>query len=146
MKTKSIYTIFTFGHSNRPLDIFLSKLTENNIEVLVDVRTYPVSRWTPHFSQNILAMALETINIHYLYRGQNLGGRGENTGYEDAIDELSAIAKEGRNICVMCSEGDFRKCHRYTDLTPSFEKRGLSVVHLQYENKNELKRITNSRE
>lgn len=145
MNKKAIY-IYSIGHSNRPLDIFLSKLTENNIEVLVDVRTYPFSRWTPHFSQSILSMALETVNIHYLYRGQNLGGRGENTGYEDTINELSTLAKDGRNICVMCSEADYRKCHRYTDLTPSFEKRGLSVVHLQYENKNELKRITNSGE
>lgn len=143
MKTKSIYT---FGHSNRPLDIFLSKLTENKIEVLVDVRTYPVSRWTPHFSQNILSMALETVNIHYLYRGQNLGGMGKNWGYEDAIDELSTLSKKGINVCVMCSEANYLKCHRYTDLTPSFEKQGLSVVHIQYENKNEPKRITNTGE
>lgn len=130
MKEASIYTI---GHSNKSLEVFLQKLSENEITVLVDVRTIPYSRYG-HFNGNILQALLEECGITYLYRGKNLGGKAENTGYEEAVDELLEIAKHGHNVCVMCSEGDYRKCHRYSTLTPSFEQRGASVVHITYEN------------
>jgi uncharacterized protein (DUF488 family) len=43
------------------------------------------------------------------------------------------MVKEGKKICVMCSESDPMKCHRYTILTPSFEAKGLKVEHILYE-------------
>ena len=55
-------------------------------------------------------------------------------GYEEAINELTELAKSGKRVCVMCSEKDYKKCHRFTMLTPSFEERGLLLVHIQYEN------------
>lgn len=131
---KSSKTIFSFGHSNKPLAIFLNKLAEHKIEVLVDVRTIPISRYLPYFNANALHRALANKNIQYLWRGKNLGGRGVNVGYEEAIDEIANLAKDGTRACVMCSEADYKKCHRYLTLTPSFKERGLSVVHIEYEN------------
>lgn len=133
MNEQPIYTIYSSGHSNRSIEEFLFKLKENRIDILVDVRSVPVSRWTPHFGKMMLERALESENIQYLYRGQNLGGRGDNEGYEEAIGELTELAKNDLNVCVMCSEGDYRKCHRFTTLTPSFEARGLFVTHIEYE-------------
>jgi len=125
-------TIYTIGHSNKTLPVFLKTLKKHGIQVLVDVRTIPLSRFYPHFNRNALQSALEKRDIQYLWRGQNLGGRGVNVGYEDAIDEVVRMAK-GKRVCVMCSEGDYHKCHRLTMLAPSFEERGLEVVHTVYE-------------
>jgi len=135
-------TIFSFGHSNRTIWEFIGKLKSNRIDVLVDVRTIPISRYCPHFNQNALQGELSKQSIKYLWKGRNLGGRGINEGYEEAIDELTTMARQGMRVCVMCSENDYRKCHRYLTLTPSFEARGLKAIHIQYENGNE-KRTNN---
>ncbi len=140
MKKTNKKFIASIGHSNVSIDTFLKKLKDNNIEVLVDVRTIPMSRFCPHFSKNALQTALTEQDIQYLFRGLNLGGRDLNVEYEDAIDELVAMAKAGKKICVMCSEGNYLKCHRYSTLTPSFEDRGLRVNHIEYE---KIKRTKN---
>ena len=130
MKNKKV---FTCGHSNKPIVVFIDNLKKNKIEVLVDIRTIPVSRFCPHFNQNALQHSLNSENIKYLYRGKNLGGRGINIGYEKAIDEIVEMVENKMLVAVMCSEGDYHNCHRFTDLTPSFEERGLEVVHIEYE-------------
>lgn len=138
--------IASVGHSNKPIVIFLKALKKHKIDVLVDVRTTPRSRFCPHFNQNALQDTLTKANIKYLYRGKNLGGKGINVGYEEAIDELVVLARHGAKVCVMCSESDYRKCHRYTVLAPSFEGRGISMNHIEYENKPKLvapKKATN---
>ncbi len=132
---KKVFTIFTAGHSNRPITDFLGILKKSKIEVLADVRTIPLSRFCPHFNQKALEATLAKAHIKYLYRGKNLGGRGVNVGYEEAIDELVGLAKKGTRVAVMCSEGDYHDCHRYSTLTPSFEERKLTVEHIVYEKK-----------
>jgi len=131
---KQTKTIYSFGHSSKPLATFLNKLADYKIEVVVDVRTFPTSRYLPYFNKNALHSELAKRAIKYLWKGKNLGGRGVNVRYEETIDELSEMAKNGTRVCVMCSEGEYKKCHRYLVLTPSFEERGLSVTHIEYEN------------
>lgn len=122
--------ITDIGHSNRAYSEFLKILKDNKIEILVDIRSFPRSRFCPNFNQKRLDQSLKEDNIQYLFRGNNLGGRGENIDYEETIDELVEMVKAGKQVCVMCSEKDYKKCHRYTILQPSFEQRGLSVKHI----------------
>lgn len=124
--------MYSIGHSNRAFSEFLNKLQKYGIDVIVDVRTYPRSRFCPWFNEKRLANALNDANISYLPRGKNLGGLGENTHYEETLDELVELSKQGKNVCLMCSEADYKKCHRYETLTPSLEKRGVSIVHITY--------------
>jgi hypothetical protein len=65
--------IFTIGHSSHPLGTFLWLLHKHEIEALVDVRRYPVSRRNPHFSREALSACLaeESIQYHWL---EPLGG------------------------------------------------------------------------
>jgi uncharacterized protein (DUF488 family) len=42
-------TLWTIGHSTRPLQNFVSLLEENRIELLADVRRFPGSRRLPQF-------------------------------------------------------------------------------------------------
>lgn len=126
--------IASVGHSNKPVAVFLETLKKHKIEVLVDVRTTPVSRYCPYFNKNALQDTLNKVDIKYLYRGKNLGGRGVNVAYEETIDELVSLARKGASVCMMCSEKSFKDCHRYITLTPSFEERGITVNHIEYEN------------
>lgn len=124
--------IKTIGHSNKTIDVFLDTLQKHGVEMLVDIRTIPRSRFSPHFNEKALGSSLAKRAIKYLNRGQNLGGRGENVYYEEAIEELVELARQGVRVCVMCSEADFRECHRYSTLTPSFHQRDIEVIHIEY--------------
>lgn len=123
-------TVFSIGHSNRAYSEYLKVLKDNNIDVIVDIRTFPRSRFCPHFNRKRLEESLGKENIKYLFKGNNLGGLGDNENYEETIDELVDLSTQGKRVCVMCSEKDYKKCHRYEMLTPSFEERGLEVIHI----------------
>lgn len=124
--------IFTIGHSNRAFSEFVQKLKENKIEAIIDVRTFPRSRFCPQFNQKRLAEELLKHKVQYIFKGKNLGGRGENTDYEETLDELSTMVKGGQKICVMCSEGDHKKCHRYDILEPDFLDREIISHHIEW--------------
>ncbi len=124
--------VFSLGHSNRAFSEFLHKLKEHNIELVVDVRTYPRSRFCPHFNRKALESELAKQGIQYIFRGNNLGGLAENTDYELTIDELSDTALD-LNLCLVCSEGKYIDCHRHSVLEPSFEERGVVVTHIEYD-------------
>ena len=124
--------IYMIGHSVRAISEFLDKMKGYQIDILVDIRTYPRSRFQSQYNQKALADSLSSVGVFYIYRGKNLGGKEENVDYEETIDELVDIINGGENVCVMCSEGDYRKCHRSTMLEPSFRERGLNVVHITY--------------
>jgi len=71
MQTQTLYTI---GHSNRSMDDFLELLKVNEIEILVDVRSQPISSRFPHFNQTELREPLEKVDITYHWAGRQLGG------------------------------------------------------------------------
>jgi uncharacterized protein (DUF488 family) len=124
-------TLFTIGHSILAFSEFSQKLKDNEIGVLVDIRSHPYSRFCPQFNHKRLSDELNNEKITYLFKGNNLGGKGENINYEETIDELVEMIKKGDKICVCCSERDHRKCHRFSMLTPSFELRGVKVEHIE---------------
>jgi len=51
-------TLFTIGHSNMDLNSFVKLLKDNTIEVLVDVRSNPYSRFASHFNK-VMLLALK---------------------------------------------------------------------------------------
>ena len=77
-------------------------------------------------------MCLATNNIIYDYRGLNLGGLGENVDYQQTLEEIVALAGS-ENVALMCSEKDYRKCHRYTMLAPDIELLGKTLEHIAYD-------------
>ena len=46
--------LWTIGHSNHEPDRFAELLLDNRIDFLVDVRSYPYSRYAPHFNREEL--------------------------------------------------------------------------------------------
>jgi uncharacterized protein (DUF488 family) len=140
--------IYTIGHSNHTIESFIALLRRHAIEVLVDVRSQPYSRYVLHFNREPLAHALREQGFTYEHRGDRLGGRPADEsfllangsvdydrlraseGFQQALDELLALAQE-RRVALMCAEGDHHRCHRGQLITPALLARGVTVLHIQ---------------
>lgn len=127
--------MLSVGHSNRPLEAFVSLLRTANIETVVDVRRHPRSRW-PQFNRAALERALTQRGFTYVWLGAQLGGFREG-GYDtwmrtkefaDGIDALEDLARTSR-VAFMCSEGEPWKCHRRF-VSRALLQRGHAVSHL----------------
>lgn len=143
-------SIWTVGHSTRSAEEFNELLRVHDIEVLVDVRTFPGSRRYPQFNKGQLSEALQANGIEYVH-SPKLGGRRQarkdsvNTawrnegfrGYADhmeteefqkGIEELLELARVKRTS-VMCAESLWWRCHR--SLIADFLKAGgVDVIHI----------------
>ena len=73
MTMKPSRRIFTLGSSTRSPQEFLDLLVHYQIEVIVDVRRFPTSRFE-HFVRENLAFLLEEKGIAYLHLGGGTGG------------------------------------------------------------------------
>jgi hypothetical protein len=67
-------TIWTIGHSVRPIDEFTTALDAYDIELVADVRRFPGSRRLPHYSAPTLDAALRERGVSYKWL-EALGGR-----------------------------------------------------------------------
>jgi len=121
--------LWTIGHSNHPADRFSALLQQHGIETVVDVRSQPYSRFSPHFRQARLRDLLLDIGISYLFLGDELGGRPKGPGLYnsagnvlyDRVARTECFAKglrrlmataETQQVAAMCSEEDPTRCHR----------------------------------
>ncbi len=140
--------LFTIGHSNHPLDRFLALLKSNRIEVLVDARTRPYSRFAPHFNKNALTASLQQLGIAYLFLGQELGGRPEGSEFYDEAGHVlyhriadSPLFHAGitrledeigqHRIAVLCSEENPAVCHRHLLVGRVMAERGAIITHIR---------------
>lgn len=140
--------LYSIGHSNHPLQHFLDLLGEHGIEALVDVRSIPSSRYSPHFSRAPLERALTRAGIQYVYMGRDLGGRPEGAEFYDTagkvlyarvarsplfqerIDRLVANFVQQRTA-IMCSEEDPAMCHRHLLLGRVLARREVPLLHIR---------------
>jgi uncharacterized protein (DUF488 family) len=135
-------TLFTIGHSNHSLEHFASLLEQHGIQVVVDVRSAPYSKYASQFNKEMLESGLRRRGIQYIYEGKHLGGRPEDPScyktrhlpavdeeveylhevdypavmqkpwFEKAIERVLKLA-EDKMVAVMCSEEDPANCHRH---------------------------------
>ena len=133
--------LFTVGHSNHDFEKFINLLTKHSIEVIVDVRSSPYSRYLPHYNRDELKTRLKEYGIKYLYLGEELGARraesecysGDTAKYKLIaktklfLDGLQRIEKglETHRISLMCSEKDPLTCHRTILVGRTLISRGL---------------------
>jgi uncharacterized protein (DUF488 family) len=143
-------TVYTIGHSTRGIEELVELLRENAVQLLVDVRRFPVSRRYPHFTGADLAASLAEAGIAY-HHERDLGGHREprpgspNTalraaafrGYADhmatpAFREALARLQEraaAQPTAFMCAEADPRHCHRQL-LADAMVARGARGLHI----------------
>ena len=77
---------YTVGHSTRKIEEFISLLKASRIELLVDVRAFPVSTRNPQFNKKNLKTYLSQNGIEYIWLGRELGGYRSKS---DGLGELS---------------------------------------------------------
>jgi uncharacterized protein (DUF488 family) len=141
-------SLFTVGHSNHPLGVFVELLKRYEIQVLVDTRSYPYSRHVSHFNREELHQALNRAGIKYLYMGKELGGRpdedefydgerhvlyyrlAESSAFLGGIERLERGIRRFR-VAVMCSEENPSICHRHLLVGRVMAGRGARVQHIR---------------
>lgn len=121
--------VWSIGHSTKPLQEFIETLKFYKINVLVDVRKSPYSKFAPQFNRQILSKALIMNGIKYQWEGNNLGGFGVNLYWKEKIKEISDRCEKER-IVIMCSEGDYKKCHRSQNIEPDLKKYEVKMKHI----------------
>jgi uncharacterized protein (DUF488 family) len=140
--------LFSIGHSNHVFERFLDLLRQHRIEVLVDARSHPYSRYAPHFDTASLKEAVTKAGIKYLYLGKELGGRPEGGEFYDAeghvlywrvaeapwfldgIERLQNGITKYR-VALMCSEENPSACHRRLLVGRVLATRGIQVEHIR---------------
>jgi uncharacterized protein (DUF488 family) len=127
--------IYSLGTSNRTFDEFLDLFREHGVQVGVDIRSFPTSRF-PHFIKESLQRALESEGILYHYLGKELGGfrKGgylahmETESFRKGLERLEEIGRE-RKCVFFCSEKFPWKCHRRWVAGKLIQK-GWKVIHI----------------
>src|SRR6478609_4086425 len=84
MTGESQLSVLTIGHSKHPIDTFLGLLRQHGVEVLVDARSQPASRFSPQFGRRPLERAVTAASIEYVFMGDALGGRPRAQACYDA--------------------------------------------------------------
>lgn len=155
-------TLWTIGHSTKPIDEFITLLKAHRIQHLVDVRTIPRSRHNPQFNQESLSDSVKAEDLSYIHMQElgglrkarkdsvNAGWRNESfRGYADymqteefkmALDELM-IKGRLQPIAIMCAEAVPWRCHRSL-IADALVSRGWEVRHIMTEAKADRHRLT----
>ncbi len=123
------------GTSNRMFKEFLEMLREYKIEMVIDVRSFPTSKF-PHFKKEDLSQSLAEENLGYFYLGKELGGfrRGGYEVYTQTLEYLvgmellERMAARCRSV-VICAERFPWRCHRRF-IGRSLMERGWNVKHI----------------
>jgi uncharacterized protein (DUF488 family) len=150
-------TIWTVGHSTHSAEEFAQILLAHEIQVLVDVRSFPGSRRYPQFNRAALAESLRQVGIEYRHEPR-LGGRrtpradSHNTAWQNAsfrayadhmeseefrkgVKDLLELAENGRTA-AMCAESLWWRCHRSL-ISDYLKATGHTVIHILSETKTE---------
>ncbi|MDY2943077.1 MAG: DUF488 domain-containing protein [Paludibacteraceae bacterium] len=150
-----MYPLYTIGHSNQSFEEFAEILQAQKIDVIVDVRSVPASKYTPQFNKEPLSNSLKRLGINYLSFAKEFGARrtdaldkDNNVDFEKAVQTtaffhgverlLNGLSK-GYRISLMCSEADPIECHRFAMISRYFYEHGIDVCHIikekdRYEN------------
>ena len=150
-------SIWTIGHSTLSIGEFLSVLSSFQIELLVDVRSFPASRRYPHFNKEELRTSLTAVGIDYVHMPE-LGGRRKTRldsknvvwrnqsfrGYADYMEtqafregatQLRERARDRRTV-IMCAEAVWWRCHRSL-IADYLKADDVTVIHILSEEKSE---------
>ena len=143
-------TLWTIGHSNRPVAELIAMLTQAAIATLVDVRAQPHSARHPQFNEESLRESCGQANIVYHWAGRHLGGKralhfdsphialdegrrgfADHMGteiFKKAVSQVVGLATRAPTA-MLCAERDPEHCHRAL-IADYLTLQGIRVVHL----------------
>ena len=143
-------TLWTLGHSTRPIDEFIGLLRAHQISLLVDVRTIPRSRYNPQFNMDTLAQSLRDAGLQYRHlpelgglrkpkkdsfndgwRNASFRGYADYMQTEEFLNALEALTADSRlqPTAIMCAEAVPWRCHRSL-IADALVSRGWDIRHI----------------
>ncbi len=157
--------IYTIGHSTRSAAELIELLRQAGVDLLVDIRTVPRSRFNPQFNADVLPQTLASTGLGYRHLAELGGLRGHpkeappsrNTAWRNeafrnyadytagstfrsGLDALLGLADE--YVCaIMCAEAVWWHCHRRI-VADYLLARGREVRHIMRPGKIELATLT----
>lgn len=154
MEKPSIYSI---GHGNKSIETLIDELRHFGIDYLIDIRSKPYSKYSPHFNQNSLKFSLLEKKITYVFMGDILGGLPDDqtcytNGYVDyvklkekdffktGLQRLITANDKKIKVVIMCSESKPEECHRTKLIGEELRKKGINLKHIT-RTKNKLKQL-----
>lgn len=136
------------GYGGRELAELIDLLRVNDIEYVVDVRSFPFSRHKPQFSREPFANTLASHGLTYVFMGEELGGRPKDSDcydaqghvdygrcrerpvFQEAINRLMSGWEEEHHLALLCSEGKPEECHRTKLVAEVLIEHGVEVEHI----------------
>jgi uncharacterized protein (DUF488 family) len=145
--TPADHTLYTIGHSNHALEVFLTLIAQHQIDTLGDVRSSPYSKYNPQFNREAFASSLAQIGVQYAYWGNDLGARQleekflaggqvdfgkytQSAKFQTALSRLRSAVPTSR-IALMCAEKDPITCHRTILVTRALRKESFNIRHIR---------------
>jgi uncharacterized protein (DUF488 family) len=147
--------LLTIGHSNHSAEHFQRLLSEHDIEVLVDVRSWPRSRFVEWVDRSKIDEVAGRAGARYLFLGSELGGRPDGDEFYDEAGHV-LYAKVARSddfrggierlrrgagryrVAIMCSEEDPATCHRRLLVAKVLLEEGHTIGHIRGDGSCEL--------
>lgn len=141
-------TIYTIGHSNHKLETFFGFLHRFEIQLLIDIRSIPYSKYHPQFNHDVFKESVILEGIEYQYLGDKVGGKYSDSNIQfidggvdyskvaclqkflDGIDSLIKLSYENQNIVLMCVEKDPYSCHRFALISHALSKKHIISKHI----------------
>jgi uncharacterized protein (DUF488 family) len=137
---------YTIGHSNHPIEYFISLLTKYDIKRVIDVRSSHYSKFVNQFNKNNLKRTLEDEGVEYVFEGKYLGARQSNRKlFTDGILDFEKVReyktfKNSMNNIIndnktnttvfMCSEKDPIDCHRFWLVAKDLADKKIITKHI----------------
>jgi uncharacterized protein (DUF488 family) len=158
-----VATLYTVGHSTRSIEELINALKAHDIQALVDIRAFPMSRRLPQFNRESLEQTLPAAGIRYVWM-KALGGYRKKSlddspnialrnqsfrnyadhmlspEFEQAMSELVALAGEVRTA-YMCAERVYFRCHRML-VSDWLVAHGHEVLHIDAEGPTRAHKLT----
>ena len=125
---------FTLGHSNHAIETWLALVRRHGVEVVVDTRSSPYSKYVPQFDKELIQRSLEEAGVRYLFLGAELGGRPANPAYYDASGRVLYSLESGMErfrVALLCGEEDPAHCHRRLLIGRVLTERGHTMLHIR---------------
>jgi uncharacterized protein (DUF488 family) len=142
--------LFTIGYEKATPQAFFDELKKAKVELVVDTRAVAASR-RPGFSKKQLAAGLDENGIGYIHlqklgtptEGREAARSGDlaklwkiyakhikTPDAQEALDELFALLKPGKRVCLLCYERDPNECHRSRIAEIIVARTGMRVDNL----------------
>ncbi|MCD7728561.1 MAG: DUF488 domain-containing protein [Clostridia bacterium] len=122
--------VYTIGYRNLAIADFMKVIKDYGIDVIIDVRSVPYSRYYKDYNADTLKNKLKPECIYYRNYKDEFGARQFNSSFygddgildfklftaseqfKGGVTKLNNALKLKHTVCLMCSESDALDCHR----------------------------------